>query len=98
MGSPTKHARVRPDTTLRQMPNVGPAMARDLALLGIARPADLVGRVPLELYRALERKTGQRQDPCVLDTFLALVDFAEGAPARPWFHYTERRKAMRLLE
>ena len=39
----SKHARVRADTTLRQMPNVGPAFARDLALLDIARPADLVG-------------------------------------------------------
>ena len=90
----SKHARVRPDTTLRQMPNVGPAMERDLRLLGIAKPSDLAGRDPLVLYRELERKTGTRQDPCVLDTFLAAIDFAEGAPARPWFHYTARRKAM----
>jgi len=96
MASSTKHARVRPDTTLRQMPNVGPAFERDLTLLGIVRPADLVGRDPLQLYRELERRSGVRQDPCVLDTFLALVDFAEGAPARPWFHYTARRKSMRL--
>lgn len=91
-----KHARVRADTTLRQMPNVGPAMERDLHLLGIRRPADLIGRDPLRLYRALERRSGARQDPCVLDTFLALVDFAEGAPARLWFHYTARRKSMEL--
>ena len=93
-----KHARVGPDTTLRQMPNVGPAMERDLHLLGIRRPADLVGRDPLKLYRALERRSGSRQDPCVLDTFLAVVDFAEGAPARPWYRYTARRKSMALLQ
>jgi hypothetical protein len=89
-----KHTRVGPDTTLRQMPNVGPAMERDLHLLGIRRPAQLVGRDPQQLYRALERRTGRRQDPCVLDTFMAVVDFAEGAPARPWFRYTARRKSM----
>jgi hypothetical protein len=94
----SKHARVRPDTTLRQMPNVGPAMERDLHLLGIRRPADLVGRDPLQLYRALERRSGSRQDPCVLDTFMAVIDFAEGAPARPWFSYTASRKSLALLQ
>jgi hypothetical protein len=89
-----KHARMGPDTTLRQMPNVGPATERDLHLLGIRRPAQLVGRDPQQLYRALERRTGRRQDPCVLDTFMAVVDFAEGAPARPWFRYTARRKSL----
>ena len=66
--------------------------------LGIQLPQELAGRDAFTLYQALGEKTGKRQDPCVLDTFLALVDFAEGAPARPWFHYTTQRKAMRLLE
>lgn len=90
----TKHSRVRADTTLRQMPNVGPAFAGDLALLGIERPADLVGLNAFELTARLERLTGARQDPCVIDTFMALIDFAEGAPARPWFAYTKRRKSL----
>ncbi|HSI58366.1 MAG TPA: helix-hairpin-helix domain-containing protein, partial [Ideonella sp.] len=61
--------------TLEQLPNVGPAMAGDLRGLGIHQPGDLLGRDPLALYRGLERHTGKRQDPCVLDTFMAVVDF-----------------------
>jgi len=32
---------------LRDLPNVGPAMARDLELLGFTRPGDLVGQDPV---------------------------------------------------
>jgi hypothetical protein len=42
------------------------------------------------------RITGKRQDPCVLDVFIATVRFIEGAPARPWWHYTAERKATLL--
>ena len=78
---------------LEQLPNVGPAIAADLRLLGITRPAELVGRDALALYRALCRATGERQDPCVLDTLLAVTDFMGGAEPRPWWAYTARRKA-----
>jgi hypothetical protein len=77
---------------LEQLPNVGPAMAGDLRLLGIQHPADLRGRDAFALYRALERATGHRQDPCVLDTFMAIVDFMEGAAPKPWWAYTAERK------
>ncbi len=78
---------------LEQLPNIGPALAADLRLIGIAHPAQLRGRDALQLYHALCTATGQRQDPCVLDTFLAATDFMAGAPAAPWWHYTARRKA-----
>ena len=52
---------------LTDLPNVGPAYAKDLQLLGINSPIDLGGKDPLEMYRALCNKTGVRQDPCVLD-------------------------------
>jgi hypothetical protein len=74
------------------IPNIGPAMAADFALLGMAKPADLKGRDPLALYKELCRKTGARHDPCVLDTFIAAVDFMNGGEARPWWAYTEERK------
>jgi hypothetical protein len=35
------------------------------------------------LYQKLCAATGQRQDPCVLDTFMAATDFMRGAPAAP---------------
>lgn len=78
---------------LEQLPNVGPAIAADLRRLGIQRPADLAAHDALALYRALERATGRRQDPCVLDTFMAATDFMRGAPPRRWWAYTAERKA-----
>ena len=78
--------------TLEQLPNVGPAMAGDLRALGIRHPSELAGRYAYALYRALEQHSGKRQDPCVLDTFLAVVDFMNGASPRPWWDYTAERK------
>ena len=43
---------------LLALKNIGPAMRRDLALLGITSVAQLARREPDALYRALERKTG----------------------------------------
>lgn len=78
---------------LEQLPNIGPALAADLRLIGISRPADLVGQDAFVLYRKLCEASGQRQDPCVLDTFLAATDFMRGAAAAPWWKYTPQRKA-----
>ncbi len=79
---------------LTDLPNVGKATADDLLLLGIRTPAQLVDQNPMELYRRLCRKTGQRQDPCVIDVFMSITEFMKGAPARPWWAYTEARKRM----
>ena len=77
---------------LEQLPNVGPAVARDLRRLKINRPADLVGRDPYVMYDDLCRVTGKRHDPCMLDTFIAVVRFMGGAPVKPWWAYTAERK------
>lgn len=79
---------------LEQLPNVGPALAADLRLLGIAHPKELAHRDAFVLYQALCAKTGQRQDPCVLDTFMAVTDFMRGAAPAPWWNYTAQRKAL----
>ena len=78
---------------LEQLPNIGPALAADLRRIGIDRPADLRGADPYRLYRRLCEATGQRQDPCVLDTFMAVADFMRGGAAAPWWKYTAERKA-----
>ena len=77
---------------LEQLPNVGPAIAADLRMLGIRHPRELAARDAFVLYQSLCTMTGQRHDPCVLDTFLAAIDFMRGAQARPWWHYTAQRK------
>jgi hypothetical protein len=80
--------------TLEQLPNIGPALAADLRQIGIRTPAELRGKDPFVLYQTLCATTGQRQDPCVLDTFMAATDFMRGAPAAPWWTYTPQRKAL----
>lgn len=79
-------------TKLTQIPNIGPACAADLRLLGIRSPADLVGRDPYAMYDSLCRLTGQRHDPCVIDVFISAVRFMGGEPAKPWWRYTAERK------
>ena len=75
-----------------QLPNIGPSMAADLRLLGLAHPRELAQLDAYALYRSLCQHTGKRQDPCVLDTFMAITDFMRGAPPAPWWAYTAERK------
>ena len=77
---------------LQDIPNVGTAIAGDLRLLGITLPAELPGRDPYAMYDDLCRITGQRHDPCLLDTFIAAVRYMEGEPKKPWWKYTAERK------
>lgn len=90
---PTKAERADQCETLEQIPNIGFALAADLRNIGIAHPRDLLGRNGFALYLMLCRQNGLPQDPCVLDCFLAACDFMQGAPAKPWWHYTVERKA-----
>jgi hypothetical protein len=89
-----KVARAAEAEYLTQVPNIGRSIAEDLRSIGIDRPADLRGKAPEALYNTLCRKTGVRQDPCVLDTFMAAVDFMNGGKPRPWWEFTPRRKAL----
>ena len=77
---------------LEDIPNVGPSVASTLRTAGITAPADLVGADPYGLYDDLNRITGVRHDPCLLDTFISAVRFMEGGPPVPWWTYTDERK------
>jgi hypothetical protein len=63
---------VRQIDRLEDIPNVGPAVAADLRLLGITTPGDLPGRDPYAMYDDLCRITGHRHDPCVPPIVLQL--------------------------
>lgn len=77
---------------LEDLPNVGPAVAGDLRLLGITKPTQLRGCDPYKLYEKLCRVTGERHDPCMIDTFISIVRFMNGEPAKPWWKFTNERK------
>jgi hypothetical protein len=78
--------------TLEDLPNVGKAIAADLRAIGVRTPGQLKGRDPYVLYDALNRATGTRHDPCVLDTFIAVVRYVDGGAAKPWWAFTAERK------
>jgi hypothetical protein len=77
---------------LEDIPNVGRAIAADLRRLGIERPGELKGRDPYALYDEINAVSGQRQDPCLLDTFIAAIRYVEGGPKLPWWAFTAERK------
>jgi len=78
--------------TFKDIPNIGPAMTDTFRVVNIKKPDDLKKCDPYKLYIKLCQTTGHRHDPCVLDVFMASIDFMKGAPARPWWYYTESRK------
>jgi hypothetical protein len=84
---------------LQDLISIGPAMVRDFKLLGVESVAELARQNPQKLYEKLCRITGQRQDPCVLDTFRAGVAQARNPrlPAEQcqWWYWSRRRKAGR---
>ncbi|HMV16937.1 MAG TPA: helix-hairpin-helix domain-containing protein [Zoogloea sp.] len=83
---------------LEDLPNVGPAIARDLRSIGIPDPAALRDADPWALFACLNARDGVRHDPCVLDTFIAVTRFMNGDPARPWWAYTAERKRREAMD
>jgi len=79
---------------LTDIPNIGPSIAGDLNRIGITRPSQLKGRNGLALYRRICKKDGHPHDPCLIDCLLAATDYMSGAPARPWWKYTPKRKKL----
>jgi pathogenicity locus Cdd1 protein len=81
---------------LQDLISIGPAMLRDFELLGIRSVAQLARRDPRKLYEALCRKTGQRQDICVLDVFRAAVaqacDPQLSVEQSQWWYWSRKRK------
>ena len=78
---------------LTAIPNVGPKIARKLLALDVRGLDDLRGRDPDELFERLCAMDGRRHDPCLLDTFVAAVEYADGGPPRPWWELSRERKA-----
>lgn len=81
---------------LGELISIGPAMLRDFAELRIRSVAQLSRQDPKRMYERLNRLRGQRQDPCVLDTFCAAVAQAKNhrLPAEKcqWWYWSRRRK------
>lgn len=79
-------------TDFCQIINVGPATKGDFDVLGIQTPQDLIDKDPVEMYTRLCEITKIRHDPCMLDVFMAAVDYMNGNPPKAWWKYTAERK------
>jgi len=90
--NPTKVSRANLDK-FTDLPNIGPAMARDFELLGYTRCEELKGKKAWILYESLCQATGTYQDPCVLDTLMSVEAFLKGETPQPWWKFTPLRKA-----
>ena len=88
---------MNPQRQLCDLISMGPAMLRDFELLGIRSVAQLAKQDARSMYTRLERLTGTRQDPCVLDTFQAAVAQARNPrlPAEQcqWWYWSRKRKS-----
>ena len=78
---------------LRELRNIGPAMERDLRLLGVESAEALAGQTADGLYGRLCALTGTRVDPCVHDVFAAAIHQARTGEALDWWAFTPARKA-----
>jgi hypothetical protein len=76
---------------LREIPNVGPAVACRLAELGFDSAASLRGQDPEELFARTEAARGTPEDPCLLDTYRAVIAFADTGDTRPWHAFSRER-------
>uniref|UniRef100_UPI00405788E7 helix-hairpin-helix domain-containing protein n=1 Tax=Candidatus Electrothrix sp. TaxID=2170559 RepID=UPI00405788E7 len=79
-------------TRLEELPNISKKMAADLQAIGMNQPQQLIGQDAFALYNLLCAQTGTRHDPCVLDVFMAVIDFMEGGEPLPWWSFTTERK------
>jgi len=94
------HSRSPRSAQPRQLPDllsIGPTMLRHFEMLGIHSVAQLAKQERHRMYERLNRKTRQRQDPCVLDTFCAAVAQARNprlaAEQCEWWYWSRKRKS-----
>ena len=78
--------------SLRTLMNVGPAVEGYLIDLGVQSIEQLAEREPDELFQRLKRRIGKACDPCLYDTFSAIVHEARTGERSPWFAWTAERK------
>jgi hypothetical protein len=78
---------------LQEIPNVGPAVARRLAELGFDGVDSLRGQDPEALFARTEAARGAPEDPCLLDTYRAVIAYADNGDTRPWHAFSRERLA-----
>ncbi len=92
MTSRRTDARTQRARSLRSLMNVGAAVEGYLNDLGIRSTEQLASQDADELFRRLRARIGRACDPCLHDTFTAIVHEARTGTKTPWFAWTAARK------
>lgn len=87
---------------LQDLRGIGPRMLEDFQKLGIGSVRQLRSCEAQSLYDAMCELTGQRQDPCVLDTFRCAIEQARNpnlpAEQREWWYWSRLRLGAKAHE
>lgn len=79
---------------LADIPNIGKMVAKDLEMIGIKNPKDIVGKNAFILYKKMCKREGVKIDPCMIDVLMSAIYFADGGEARKWWRFTAERKKL----
>src|SRR5689334_6629149 len=85
-------AKRAPETGLRSLMNVGPAIEGYLVGLGVASVPRLAKQGADSLFQRFQRRLGRPVDPCLYDTFCAIIHEARTGEKTPWYAWTAERK------
>ena len=81
---------------LKNLRGIGKKMLEDFDRLGVTSVSQLKSRDAEELYRRMCEISGQRQDPCVLDTYRSAIEQARNPDLpeeqRDWWYWSRVRK------
>ena len=84
-------------TNLMTIPWVGKSVARNLYDIGIHSVSDLKDKNPENLYAKSNKKSGAKQDPCLLYVFRCAVYFAKTKHPEPellkWWNWKSIKKS-----
>ena len=82
---------------LGDLRGIGKAMLKDFELLGVKSVRQLKSQEAHELYDRMCEISGQRQDPCVLDTYRCAIEQARNPnlpeEQKDWWYWSRVRKA-----
>ena len=79
--------------SLQTLPAIGPALARQLYLLGFREGRELAGQDPERMYSKMQELLGESLDRCVLSSYRCAV-FSANHPEIPrkellWWHFMD---------
>lgn len=85
---------------LRDLRGIGPRILEDFHQLGIGSVRHLKGCDAQRLYDKMCLLSGQRQDPCVLDTYRCAIEQARDPnlprEQRDWWYWSRLRLSARV--